>query len=88
MLYGTGFGPTNPAIAPGEVVSELEPAAQSGHDPRGSAPSAQVLYAGMTGVGLYQFNVVVPDLPAGDYPVVAEVAGVRTASAARLRVQQ
>jgi uncharacterized protein (TIGR03437 family) len=42
----------------------------------------------MTGAGLYQFNVAVPALPDGDYPVVAEVAGVRTASIARLRIQK
>jgi uncharacterized protein (TIGR03437 family) len=50
--------------------------------------TAQVLYAGMTGAGLYQFNILVPDLASGDYPVLAEVAGVRTPSMARLRIQR
>ena len=87
VLYGTGFGPTNPGIAPGEVVANSSPLLNP-VTLRVGGSNAQVLYAGMTGVGLYQFNVVVPNLPAGDYPVVAEIAGVRTASAARLRVQQ
>ena len=38
--------------------------------------AAQVNYAGVTAVGVYQFNIVVPDLPDGDYPVRAGVAGV------------
>ena len=37
---------------------------------------------------VYQFNVVVPDLPDGDYPVRAEVAGGRTGTTPRLRIQR
>ena len=40
------------------------------------------------GVGVYQFYVVVPDLPNGDYPVRAEVAGVRTSTTPRQRIQR
>jgi protocatechuate 3,4-dioxygenase beta subunit len=87
ILWGTGFGPTNPAIAPGEVVSNSSPLLNPVTIRIGPS-TAQVLYAGMTGVGLYQFNIIVPDLPSGDYPVVAEVAGVRTPSIARLRIQR
>ena len=50
--------------------------------------TAPVRYAGVTAVGVYQFNVVVPDLPTGDYPVRAEVAGIRTATVPRLRIQR
>lgn len=39
---------------------------------------AQVLYAGLVGAGLYQFNVVVPRVPAGDQAVVAELGGLKT----------
>jgi uncharacterized protein (TIGR03437 family) len=46
-----------------------------------------VRFAGLTGAGLYQFNVVVPNLPSGDHDVVATVAGARTQPLARLRVQ-
>jgi protocatechuate 3,4-dioxygenase beta subunit len=87
VLYGTGFGPTNPAIAPGEVVSGASPL-QNPVTIRIGTSEVQVLFAGMTGVGLYQFNIVVPDLPNGDYPVVAQIAGVRTSSIARLRIQR
>ena len=87
VLYGTGFGPTVPDAVPGEVVAAPAPILNPVTIRIGQA-AAQVLYAGMTGVGLYQFNVVVPDLPNGDYPVVAQFGGVRTSSAARLRVQR
>lgn len=87
VLWGTGFGPTNPAMAPGEVASNSSPLLNPVTIRIGPA-TAQVLYAGMSGVGLYQFNIIVPDLANGDYPVVAEVAGVRTPSIARLRIQR
>jgi protocatechuate 3,4-dioxygenase, beta subunit len=86
-LWGTGFGPTTPASDPSQVIEGANPLMNPATIRIGQS-SAQVTYAGMTGTGLYQFNVTVPDLPNGDYPVVAEVAGVRTASAARLRVQR
>ncbi len=85
-LWGTGFGPANPAIAPGQTVANSSPLANPVTIRVGQS-KAQVVYAGMSGVGLYQFNTVVPDLPGGDYPVVAEIAGVRTSSAGRLRIQ-
>ena len=48
--------------------------------------NANVLFAGLVGVGLYQFNVTIPDLPDGDHPVAAAVGGVRTQSVARIRI--
>jgi len=45
-------------------------------------------FAGLTGAGLYPFNITVADLPDGDYPVTAEVAGVRTEKMLRLRIQR
>jgi uncharacterized protein (TIGR03437 family) len=87
VLWGTGFGPTNPAITPGETVGSPSPLLNP-VTVRIGQQAAQVLFAGMTDAGVYQFNIAVPDLSNGDYPVVAEVAGVRTSSIARLRVQR
>jgi protocatechuate 3,4-dioxygenase beta subunit len=87
VLWGTGFGPTNPALAEGEVVANASPLLNPVKIRIGQA-TAQVNYAGVTAVGVYQFNVVVPDLPTGDYPVRAEVAGVRTSSVPRLRIKR
>src|SRR5262249_17849851 len=87
VLWGTGFGPTNPEVAPGELVANSSPL-MNAVKIRIGQETAAVVYAGMTGAGLYQFNTVVPNLANGDYPVVAEVAGVRTASIGRLRIQK
>jgi uncharacterized protein (TIGR03437 family) len=87
VLWGTGFGPVNPAAIPGETIENARPLLNPVTLRIGHAP-AQVLYAGMSSAGVYQLNVVVPDLSDGDYPVFAEVAGVRTASVARLRIQR
>jgi len=38
--------------------------------------NATVSFSGLTATGLFQANVVVPSLPAGDYPVSLTVAGV------------
>ena len=80
VLWGTGFGPTNLAGSTGEL--QTTPTIRFGNR------QAQVSYAGVTAAGLCQFNVVVPDVANGDYPVVASVGGVRTSSAARIRVQR
>ena len=77
QIYGTGFGPTLPAVAAGQVFNGSAPLA----DPTllevriGGLP-VTVQYAGLVGPGEYQFNVVVPLLSDGNYPIVAEIAGL------------
>jgi protocatechuate 3,4-dioxygenase, beta subunit len=87
MLFGTGFGPTLPATLPNQVITDPVPTANPVkiqiHNQQ-----ATVTYAGLTSAGLYQINVTVPELEDGDYPVTAEVGGVRTAKFARIRVQR
>jgi uncharacterized protein (TIGR03437 family) len=39
---------------------------------------AAIAFAGLISPGVYQFNVVVPDLADGDQPVVAELRGLLT----------
>jgi uncharacterized protein (TIGR03437 family) len=51
----------------------------------GLAPS--VSFAGIAAAGLYQFNVTVPNLPDGDYPLLAQIAGLSTQSGVLLKVQ-
>ena len=84
-LFGTGFGPTLPATLPNEVITEPVPTANPVKVQIHNAPAA-VTFAGLTSAGLYQINVTVPDLPDGDYPITAEVGGVRTAKFARIRI--
>ncbi|MEZ5402120.1 MAG: hypothetical protein R2729_20775 [Bryobacteraceae bacterium] len=87
LLFGTGFGPTTPVTVADRVVTEPTPTATAVtvHIHNTDVP---VDFAGLTGAGLYQINITVPDLPDGDYPVTAEVGGVRTAKFARLRIQR
>jgi uncharacterized protein (TIGR03437 family) len=40
---------------------------------------AKVLWAGMVGIGLYQFNIEVPAMSApADYPVIVQIGGTQT----------
>lgn len=65
-LYGVGFGPVTPNIPAGQIVSQTN-----------ALPSFQVYFAGTPAtvnyaglapgyLGLYQFNVVVPNIAASD----------------------
>jgi uncharacterized protein (TIGR03437 family) len=76
-IYGTGFGPTNPAVAAGQLVSGAPPLT----DPtqlqiRIGGVLATVTYAGIVAVGEYQFNVLIPALPNGDQSIVATIGGL------------
>ncbi len=87
MLFGTGFGPASPDVPAGRAVEEAVPLVY----PVGiriDNQTAAVSFAGLTGVGLYQFNVTIPELADGDHAVVAEVGGVRTEKIARIRVER
>jgi uncharacterized protein (TIGR03437 family) len=85
-FYGTGFGPAAPNTAPESLVGAPAPLASSVAIRIGGV-SATVAYAGQTGSGLYQFNVVVPKVPAGDQRVDAEITGIAVVAAMYLTVQ-
>jgi uncharacterized protein (TIGR03437 family) len=77
-LYGTGFGPTNPAVPAGQLFSGAAPT---------TSPvklliknvSVTPMFAGLSGAGLYQINLTIPaGLGAGDVSLVATVGGVQT----------
>lgn len=86
-LYGTGFGPTSPNVNSGEVFQGAASLTNSVEIRIGSA-YADVRFAGLSSTGLYQFNIVVPNLNDGDHDVRATIGGVRTQPLARLRVQR
>jgi uncharacterized protein (TIGR03437 family) len=73
-LFGTGFGPTNPEVYPGRVFSGAAPTVNAVSVRIGGRP-ATVLFAGLSGAGLYQLNVQVPDLPAGTHAIEVTVGG-------------
>lgn len=79
LLFGTGFGSTDPAVPPGQIFSGAAPLANPGQlTIRIGDTRAEVQFVGLVGAGLYQFNVTVPRLAAGDHAVIAEIAGVST----------
>lgn len=85
-LYGTGFGPTNPAVAPGVIPQAAAPLANDVAITIGGA-AAKVSFAGIAAAGLYQFNLVVPALAEGDYEVVASLQSQRTQPGLLLKIR-
>jgi uncharacterized protein (TIGR03437 family) len=67
MLFGIGFGPVSDGTSAG-VIDQNTNQVNASVDFNIGGVSAQVAYAGLTPgvVGLYQFNVVVPNIPASD----------------------
>jgi uncharacterized protein (TIGR03437 family) len=88
VLYGTGFGPTTPAVPTGMLVTS--PAPLSGQYPLtltvGGMP-ATVEYAALVAVGLYQFNVTLPQVASGNQPVVATLGTSSTQAGVVIPIQ-
>ena len=76
-LYGTGFGPTSPALPSDTLVGAAAPLAAAVTFRIGGTV-APVKWAGMIASGLYQFNIQVPTVADGDMVIVAEIAGFRS----------
>jgi uncharacterized protein (TIGR03437 family) len=78
-LYGVGFGAVTPAIPAGELVQVLNTLAEPFSISFGGTPATSVQYDGLAPdyTGLYQFNVVVPAVAAGNQvPLTFTVGGV------------
>lgn len=78
-MYGIGFGPVTPNIAPGQIVTEANQLAQPLQVLFGKTPAAAISYEGLApqAVGLYQFNVVVPAVGDSDLvPLSFTLGGV------------
>jgi uncharacterized protein (TIGR03437 family) len=67
VLYGIGFGPVTPYIPAGQLVGQANTLADSFTIDIGGVP-ATVEYDGLAPdfTGLYQFNIKVPNAPAGN----------------------
>jgi uncharacterized protein (TIGR03437 family) len=86
-VYGTGFGPTNPALPTSQLVTTPEPLASDVTVLIGGVP-ATVVYGGLVEAGLNQINVTVPSsLSSGTYPIVALIGGVQTQTGVSITVQ-
>jgi uncharacterized protein (TIGR03437 family) len=88
LLYGTGFGPTNPAAPDGVLVTTALPAANDVIMQIGGV-TVTPQFVGLVASGEFQINVQVPDsAPNGDVPVVATVGGVSSPANTFISVQR
>jgi uncharacterized protein (TIGR03437 family) len=88
-LYGIGFGPVTPSISAGQVVQQTNALASPFHLFFGGT-EAMVSYSGLApnAVGLYQFNVIVPNVASGDtIPLTFNLAGVSGTQTIYIAVQ-
>lgn len=89
LLFGTGFGPTTPPVAPGRVVSGAFPLTNpSGLQLRIGGMNVTPSFAGLSAAGLYQFNVIIPNVPDGDQLVEMLLNGQQIQADVFLTVQR
>ena len=74
QLFAVGLGPTKTPVPAGQVdsIATLNPTTYPVTVSVGGKP-AQVTFAGEIIAGLYQINIVVPNVPSGDNVIVATV---------------
>jgi uncharacterized protein (TIGR03118 family) len=87
VLYGNGFGATTPAAVNGQIQAGVAPMVQT---PTISfnGVNGNVVFAGLSATGLYQFNVTIPSNSAdGEVVVLATTMGI-TAPQAVLTIKQ
>ncbi len=88
MIYGTGFGPTNPPVATGQLVTTAEPLANPVQISIGGVNTI-ASFSGLVEAGVYQFNVAIPKgLPNGDAGLTAVISGAQTQTGVSIPVQQ
>jgi uncharacterized protein (TIGR03437 family) len=87
VLFGVGFGPTNPVVAAGAPYAGAAPATNPVTlliNNKSTTPA----FAGLTSAGLFQFNVTVPTgLGTGDVPLQGMVGGVLSPTGVVLSLQ-
>ena len=89
ICYGIGFGAVVPATPAGQIVSQLTDLALP-FVFRFGQTQAEVQFKGLAPnfVGLYQFNIKVPDVPDGDVQINAELGGARVDQTVFLTIQR
>lgn len=87
LFFGTGFGPTNPAVAPGKVFSGAAGLVDNVVMRIGGI-AVTPAFAGLSSSGLYQFNVTIPDLPDGDRAIEMQINSISIQTGLILPVQR
>jgi uncharacterized protein (TIGR03437 family) len=88
-LYGVGFGPVTPIAPPGQLVQGTSTLTSKLQILLGDTPAA-LNYGGLAPgeIGLYQFNLVVPNVAAGGaVPLTFTLGGVAGGQALYISVQ-
>jgi hypothetical protein len=72
------------------IVGNITTVAGTGNYGQPVNGAATLNYAGLAPgvVGLYQFNITVPDAPDGDYPVTFQAGAVKTSQAVYVTVKR
>ncbi|HEY6347166.1 MAG TPA: hypothetical protein VIY49_37215 [Bryobacteraceae bacterium] len=88
-FYGIGFGPVSPAVPAGQIATAANQLTTPLTVTIGGA-NATIGYAGLSvgSVGLYQINVTVPAVAAGNQPVAINLGGVAGTQTLLLTVGQ
>jgi len=88
VLFGTGFGQTNPSIPNGTLVTTASPLPVT-PIVTFAGIGAQVTFSGLTAAGLYQINVIVPPtVEDGDLEVQAIMGAAATPLGAFVNVKR
>ena len=87
LFFGTGFGPTHPAVAPGKIFGGAAPLVDNIVMRCGGMPIT-LAFAGLSSSGLYQFNVTIPNLPNGEHNVEMQINSASIQTGVVLTVQR
>jgi len=86
-LFGTGFGPTNPAVTAGQAFSGAA-ATTNPVTVKINNISVPTAFAGLSSAGVYQINLTIPSgLGTGDVVLQASVGGAQTPSGVVISLQ-
>jgi len=76
-LYANGLGATSPMVPAGTLFSGAAPLVDAATVTIGGV-SAQVIWAGLSGPGLYQLDVTIPSVAAGGPSLLVKVDGAQS----------
>jgi len=86
-LFGTGFGPTNPAVPIGQAFSGAAPTTTPAMVKINNV-NVPTGFVGLSGAGVYQINLTIPSgLGTGDVLLQATVGGAQTPSSVVISLQ-
>jgi uncharacterized protein (TIGR03437 family) len=89
LVFGTGFGATNPVAPTNQIVSGAPAITTPVRIRFGETVATFAGTGNLVAAGLYQFNVTVPDtLADGEYPLIAETGGVTSSANVYIPIQR